>query len=105
LGYTVGELEEVLPAPEFAEWKAHYALDPWTEDRADLRMGVIAATIKNASGRYAETAHPSDFIPDYEGATEQQTDEQMMRAAMRINALMGGEVKQCQPKSPPSTPS
>lgn len=40
---------------------ALYAIDPWDENRADLRAGEIAAAATNAAG--AKKFDGSDFVP------------------------------------------
>ena len=31
-----------MDAREFAEWRAYYRLEPWGEDRGDLRTAILA---------------------------------------------------------------
>lgn len=87
------ELLARVTSAELTEWRAYYRLDPWTEDRADLRAGTVASVVANCHTRDA-TFKPSDFIPDYGAPPEpEQTEEQMMAAAMRLTAAMGGTIR------------
>jgi len=57
---------EALDSREFAEWMAYYSLEPWGEERADLRAGIIASTIANRHRdpkREKEAYKPQDFMP------------------------------------------
>ena len=55
-----------MDAREFAEWMAYYELDPFGEERADLRAGIIASTFANANlGKGRKPYAPSDFMPQF----------------------------------------
>lgn len=60
-----------IPYTQFQEWQAYHLIEPFGEDRADLRMAVVASVTANASG--AKTA-PADFIPDYESVVERMIE-------------------------------
>ena len=60
-----------IDSAEFSEWMAYYRMDPRGEERADLRAGIVAATVANAArGRKSRTFKPKDFMPDFEKAAE-----------------------------------
>lgn len=67
MGRTLGELGESMTADEFGLWLALYQVDPWGEQRADLRAGIVASTVANYAGmarsKSAGAAKPSDFMP------------------------------------------
>lgn len=47
------------------EWLAYFSINPWGAERADLRTGILTASVVNAlkarvNGR---EARPSDFMP------------------------------------------
>jgi hypothetical protein len=66
LGCPVAELSRRLTSAELTEWAAYYNLDPWGEDRADLRAGIVAATIANRMRSKGEkTRKPVDFMPKF----------------------------------------
>ena len=59
----VGELLARTSGQELAEWAAYYRLEPWGEERADLRSGVVAALICNAlRGKGGKVRAPQDFV-------------------------------------------
>lgn len=52
-----------LTAEQFAEWFAFHGLEPWGFQVENLRMGVIASTTANVSGRLRRQVSPADFMP------------------------------------------
>lgn len=93
IGCTVDELLHRLSARELREWVAYFDTgDPWldlqTEQKADLRTGVIGATLANLLGNGKKKHRPSDFAPQWstgEPKPRQSTDD-MKRAAMKCVA-------------------
>ena len=67
MGRTLQELGESMTADEFGLWLALYRVDPWGEQRADLRAGIVASTVANYAGmqrsKSAGAAKPTDFMP------------------------------------------
>lgn len=73
---------------QFAEWMAFSTLEPWGQDRDDLRMGIVASTIANANrGKNTKAYSPRDFIPSFEPETEEQAAERLISKA---RAALGG---------------
>jgi hypothetical protein len=62
------------------------------EERADLRAGILAATIVNCTPRKkgAKPARPGDFMPDFDApeAREQSSEEQSL-ALRRLGLIFG----------------
>lgn len=64
LGCTIRELEARMSSREFSEWIAYSGIEPWGEDRADLRAGILASLTANINrGKGAKPFRPSDFMP------------------------------------------
>lgn len=64
LGATVAELEQRMGVLELTEWMAYYQIEPFGEERADLRAGIVAATVANTfRGKNSKAAAPQDFMP------------------------------------------
>lgn len=61
----MAELLATVSSLELSEWMAFYWLEPFGETRADLRAGIIAATLQNvmAGGIDGQAAQPADFMP------------------------------------------
>lgn len=78
MGRTLAELQQDMSSQEFSLWLQFYQDEQWgdasAERRADLRAGVVAATIGNFAGmtrkKGAEPLQPSDFFPDSLSAAE-----------------------------------
>lgn len=91
VGCTVDELLHRLSSRELAEWLAYFDLgDPWLDlqeqQKADLRTGVIGATLANLLGNGKKRYRPSEFSPQWSVEGEQkprQSTDEMKRAAMR----------------------
>ena len=52
---------------ELGTWLALYGIDPWGEERADLRAGIIASQLWNVHGNKSV---PADFMPYAERETK-----------------------------------
>jgi hypothetical protein len=90
---TVAELENRLSFRELIEWAAYYRIEPWGEERADLRSGVVAATVANANrGKKQKPFTPTDFMPLAEKRPEPAMNvDQKIRAAFRKVAEHDGK--------------
>jgi len=74
-----------MTAREFAEWEAFYAIDPFGDQRADLRAGIVAATVSNRwRGRNEDPKAPSDFMPFKQDV--QQTPDEIQRQLRNVLA-------------------
>ena len=78
-----------ISSRDFAEWMAYSRLEPWGEERADLRAGIVASTIANSNrGKGQKPFKPQQFMPDFEPETEEQAAARLMARAM---AALGGK--------------
>ena len=73
----------------FAEWMAYAALEPFGEERADLRMAISTAALGNVmyqlwSGKKEPPFKVEDFLPRF----EKQEPISKEDAIMAINAMM-----------------
>lgn len=60
---TVGDLLARISSAELTEWMAFDAIDPFGDERADLRAGVIAAVTANHSfAPPSKPKRPSDYM-------------------------------------------
>lgn len=58
-----------MPALHFLQWKEYFSIFPFSEDRQDLRMAVLASVIYNTSGKtFKSTLGPSTFLFDFLGS-------------------------------------
>jgi hypothetical protein len=66
-----------LDVREFSYWMAYHEREPWGEKRADLRSGIVAATVANANrGKDTDPFSPGDFMPEFGKASKEQTAEE-----------------------------
>lgn len=52
-----------MTSAQFTEWMAFFRLEPFGEQRADLRMGITTANLMNALTGGKAHAKPQDFMP------------------------------------------
>lgn len=85
-----------MSAREFQGWVRFYALDPWGDQRADLRMGILASTLANLHAkRGARYIRPQDFMP-FQELVRQSTAE--VRAKMQAFARQFQKIQSQQGK-------
>lgn len=86
----VGELQQRMSAREFAEWIAYYQLDPFGEERADLRVATLTALTANIYKKKGKPDFkPQDFMPFL--PKEEKTPEEMLAFVELLNAALGGK--------------
>ena len=56
-------LYRMLTAADLAELDALWEIDPWGEERADLRAGIIASAAVAPYCKRGQTPRPLDFMP------------------------------------------
>jgi len=60
-----------ISSRQFAEWMAYARIEPFGEERADLRAGIVASTIANTNrGRGQKPYKPQQFMPEFEPEDE-----------------------------------
>lgn len=81
-----------MDAEEFKYWMAYYAIDPWGEERDDIRSAIVAATVSNSNPyRKGRNARVDDFLPFADMRAREMTDEEMMREVERGFAMITGK--------------
>lgn len=84
-----------MPSRLLTEWMVFYEAEPFGERRADLRAGIVAATVANANrGKNQRPFGAEDFMPKLgdEREVDQAPDWESLLARVRaINAAFGGE--------------
>lgn len=82
---------------ELTEWRAFYGLHPFGEDRADLRMGILASLTANINRDKKRKAFaPQDFMPfcaaPESDLIEPKTPEEEARAVEALFHGLGVEI-------------
>lgn len=88
-----------LSSWQISEWIAYYGLEPFGEERSDLRAGIVAATVANVNRdakRRRDAFRPEEFMPKFgEGRkTEDEGREDWRRMLAMVeqwNVAFGGE--------------
>lgn len=87
------EVLEKHSSRELTEWMAFMQVEPFGEERADLRAGIVASTIANVVRKKGgKMAKPEDFMPKFNVKKEEQTIEEQLNVVKMLNAALGGEV-------------
>jgi len=58
-------------------WMEYYRCEPWGEQRADLRMGILASTVAALYCHKGQTPQPRDFMPRFGERAKPQSTQQM----------------------------
>lgn len=95
---TVSELLSRISSAELSEWKAYAQLEPFGEERADLRFAMFESIVVNMLCK-AETL-PADFMPDFVSSEDEREErerikrnERLLEKVKALNAIFGGEDK------------
>lgn len=99
LGYPNPEfMLASMPYRIWRDWVEYNNLEPFGEERADLRAGIVAAVVANCLGRGKgkPAFKATQFMPKFEPPVkrEPKTPEQLLSKVMALNKLFGGEVKE-----------
>lgn len=73
---NVDKLMKCMSSQMFVEWMAYYSLEPWCEDRADLRAGHTTAAVLNIL-RKGTLILADQFILNHKQAPQEQTTVEM----------------------------
>ena len=82
-----------MTSTEFVQWKEYYRLEPFGEERADYRMGVIASILANVNRRKKTDKQysPKDFMPVFNKEKKRkQTWQEQLQVVERMNKVYGG---------------
>ncbi|MFH1619217.1 MAG: DUF4035 domain-containing protein [bacterium] len=85
-----------MPSYELTEWMAYDKIDPFGQERADLRNGVLCALIANRFEMLGKKGRrrrykPADFMPKF--GKERDSSETMLQKVKQLNAMLRGEDK------------
>jgi len=90
---TVDQLLAQISSRELTEWMAYALVEPWGEERADFRAGVVASVTANAyrDPKKRRTPYePKDFMPSF-ARKQPQGWEQQLQIVKLLNVAMGGK--------------
>lgn len=75
-----------MSASELIEWQAYFSIVPFTQDREDMRTGIIASTIVNMlRSSKGKVANPMDFVTKWRKPNRKA--DNVLKIASQVNAL------------------
>jgi hypothetical protein len=79
---TVARLDREMGSAELTEWMAYARIEPFGEDRADLRAAIVAKTVADVSRRKGHAGYRIErFLAVRDGEAERRgSAESLMRA-------------------------
>lgn len=79
-----------IPASMLWEWIAFSKIEPFAEERADLRAAIVAQQIANANRRKGQAAYKTEqFMPKFGNDRRQGWRDQLKMVEM-LNQAFGG---------------
>lgn len=94
---ALGEIDvdgmlERIPSRLLTEWLAYAQVEPFGEERADLRAGIVAATVANVNrAKGTPAAKPTDFMPQFDAVEPEGPDPDLLLHKIELlNAAFGG---------------
>lgn len=76
-----------MSAQEYDDWWAYYQVEPFGEERGDLRAGIIASTLANIHRdpkRRPEGYKPLDFMPYADRTSPAKALRERMRSVFKV---------------------
>ena len=73
LGYTVGELLDVVTSEELSLWEEYARRHPFGDERADVRSAYQTACVVSAT--VGKTMKVKDFLPQWQEEKKQSWQE------------------------------
>ena len=80
------ELLQRIDSRELAEWQAYYRIEPFGEERADLRNAMLMCEVIRPYLKPGYRVTPADFMP-FADAPPPMTGDQLLAKAQ---AIFGG---------------
>lgn len=84
------ELEQSVSARELGEWRAFYSIDPWGEQRADMRAARIAAVSLMPHVKPGTNIDANDYMlfPDDVHDLPDDVTAEERKMMQRLNRIM-----------------
>lgn len=73
---SVRRAQAEIDSAEYAEWMAFHAIEPFTHERAENMLCVIASILANVHSDKGRDFKPIDFKPEY-GPKVRETSESL----------------------------
>ena len=87
LKMSVSQAQSCIDSAEFSEWIAMHNIEPFTADRTENMLSIIAAILFNQARKKGTPAYqPEDFLPHY-GKKKPQSAEHL---ELKLRAILNG---------------
>ena len=94
MGKTLKQLYKEIDSSELSEWEAYYIIEPWGEQKADVRTGIIASTIANVNrGKNAKAFTYNDFILKSKLEFEHNARQRKKQSSEQLSSVLMGMAK------------
>lgn len=87
----VDDMLETISHDQFQNWMAYDHIEPFGEERGDLRTGIVASVIANCTPGVRRRYTPKDFMPDFRPRRRRMSGQEIaatMNAAAARTARM-----------------
>ena len=82
---SVRRAQSEIDSAEFAEWIAWHSIEPFTHERSENLLCVVAAILANVHrGKGVSSFEPNDFKPEYGKQKQRDTAETI---EMKLRAI------------------
>jgi hypothetical protein len=85
---TVAEMLSRISSLELTEWMAYYKMDPFGEERADMRSAMVCTVMANAWGK--KKFKIEDFMPKFD--KRPMTPQQIKDFFKQLTISRGGKI-------------
>ena len=94
MGKTLKQLYQEIDSVELTEWQAYHNLEPWGEQKSDVRTGIIASTIANVNrGKNVKAFTYDDFILKSKLELEHESRQRKKQSVKQLSGILKGMIK------------
>ena len=86
----VARLLASISSQELTEWQAFYCVEPFGEERADVRSAIVAATVANVNRSSKSAPAPvTAFMPRFEAESDEDRVARLLAKRDVLAVVMG----------------
>jgi len=82
-----------IPYAKLREWMGYYEVEPWGEERADLRAGTICNAVIAPYSKRKKLPRPLSWFPNFAKGPQVKQTTETMRSAFRAFARAAGRTR------------
>lgn len=81
----MAQCQKEISSYEYTEWLAYYQIEPFGEERADLRSAILCTLVASVFASKGYKPKVSDFMPDFEKAVNRRSQSaEEIQAQLRM---------------------